>query len=389
MAAATGEGGDRWGQGPGASACPSRRCSGGLASKGPGGCGRSPRRQSGEGGVGGTLRARSGLLSSGETHPAQRARHRSGGRVRTLLAGRCGGQSRGCALRAAAGAAFPLVTARPPGPSSHLAPARPPQASLRRGNGETARRGPSPSGPARPGPLHTGYGLRVPEAAVGEPAGAQEPPPSGDHQARGLLIPARPRPGPARGPLACWELGTRAAARARGESPPPPRRLTGPRCVLTVVAMVLGRRASPAENRHAGDLPSGACVAANGCPSEAAAAGQLTAAPPPRRALRRRRAAPPLPAPRAHPRALPAGACAVAPPPPPAAWLRSGLPGPGLRLSRSLGRGARPPGPPGGTVWPQNQLAMALRCLDETLNCFSEITKTPSDAPEAAPRRDL
>lgn len=92
----------------------------------------------------------------------------------------------------------------------------------------------------------------------------------------------------------------------RGGTPPrrPRPQLTGPRCVLTVVAMVLPARALPAERGRAGDSPSATELRRQKLsPGGHRRHGQLTADP----ALQRRTHTHA----RTYARTFPAGACAL------------------------------------------------------------------------------
>lgn len=182
--------------------------------------------------------------------------------------------------------------------------------------------------------------------SIGEPSGAQETPPSGGPTAARAPPPGAPSrrgegefpgrgpppgdrgPPPGdRGPLS----GAAPAALARpadpepvsgppgtpgghGPAPPPARSLTGPRCVLTVVAMVL-RRPAPRPTSAAvpatlrGSCDADGCPPARPPPPQSADGHPALRRPAHRRRVAppfRRRVAPPLPAPRG-------GACAVAP----------------------------------------------------------------------------
>lgn len=205
--------------------------------------------------------------------------------------------------------------------------------------GPTRVRGPLPSGaPTR--------SRATPPS--GRPQGTGDASRSADPPGRGLLHWARPPPPPPGSPGARRRASpsapeaTDSHRRPRPEGkarPPSARSLTGPRCVLTVVAMVPRR---PAPRPTGADVPATLrrslrrrrLSPARPQPPPQSADGH----PAPCRALRRRRAAPPLPAPRTHARtharAVPVDACAVPPRRGRARWLRS----PGGRTRRSGGR---------------------------------------------------
>lgn len=174
----------------------------------------------------------------------------------------------------------------------------------------------------------TGFGassllrtLRVPGLLLRGPTGRRDspdagPPPPGTRRVPGLPAqgpakcgdppPPPLAPSPASGPRLCPEA-------AEPASQPKP---TGPRCVLTVVAMVW-----PAPRLASRELTRGRPSAQSRDPTVVPRRrrrrhSQLTAGPAPALPTAQARAAPPLPAPRSRARALPPGACAVAPPAP-------------------------------------------------------------------------
>lgn len=218
------------------------------------------------------------------------------------------------------------MTAGAPGPSSRAA-------SRRQGSGETARWGPSPSGAREAGASpRRGTDFEFRMLPSGNPPGRRSPSIRGPPRHGGSSSRRAPAPAPACGPLARRERGTRTAARARGESPPPPRRLTGPRCVLTVVAMVLRRprlarreptrRRSPLRSlrrRQRLSQRSRRRQSADGRPAPAPRTAQAPPRPAPSGAAR---APPRAPGRRLRSRSPAAARCVA---PEPAAWSRAPL----------------------------------------------------------------